>query len=44
VLGDWQIELKPAAGGPLLGPDGKLDGDKLDQISLLLQYQFDWPA
>src|SRR5262249_10262541 len=44
VLGDWKIALQPPAGSPLLGADGKLAGDKLAQISLLLQYQFDWPA
>jgi Tc toxin complex TcA C-terminal TcB-binding domain len=44
VLGDWHLRLKPPAGSPLLGADGKLDGDKLEQVSLLLQYQFAWPA
>jgi hypothetical protein len=43
VLGDWRIALRPAAGSPLLGADGKLDGDKLEQLALLFQYQFTWP-
>ena len=43
VVGDWHIAVKPAAGSPLLAGD-KLDGDKLEQVSLLFQYQFDWPA
>jgi hypothetical protein len=44
VLGDWHVALAPAVGSPLLAADGKLQGDNLDQVSLLLQYQFDWPA
>jgi hypothetical protein len=44
LLGDWHLRLQPAAGSPLLGADGKLDGDKLEQVSLLFQYQFAWPA
>lgn len=44
VLGDWHLAIKPPAGSPLLTPDGKFDDGKLDQVSLLLQYQFDWPA
>jgi hypothetical protein len=43
VLGDWHIAVRPPAGSPLLDADGKLDDGKIDQISLLLQYQFDWP-
>jgi hypothetical protein len=44
VLGDWTLSIKPAAGSPLLESDGSLAGDKLDQLSLLIQYEFDWPA
>jgi hypothetical protein len=43
LLGDWHLRLGAAAGSPLLGPDGKLDGGKLEQVSLLLQYEFAWP-
>lgn len=44
VLGPWHIAVRPPAGSPLLGPDGKLDAGKLDNVALLLQYQFAWPA
>jgi hypothetical protein len=44
LLGDWQIALAPTAASALRTAAGALDGDRLDQISLLVQYHFDWPA
>jgi Tc toxin complex TcA C-terminal TcB-binding domain len=43
LLGAWRLDLKPPAGSKLLGADGKLDGDALDQVVLIAQYQFSWP-
>ena len=43
-LGPWQLTVAPVAGSPLLGPDGKLDGRVLEQIVVVAQYTFAWPA
>jgi tetratricopeptide (TPR) repeat protein len=43
-LGPWQLTVAPESGSPLLGPDGKLSGQLLEQIVIVAQYKFDWPA
>jgi hypothetical protein len=43
-LGPWELTVAPPAASPLLGADGKLDGRLLEQIAIVSQYTFDWPA
>ena len=43
-VGPWQVTVAPVVGSPLLGADGKLDGRVLEQIAVVAQYTFAWPA
>jgi hypothetical protein len=40
VLGDWSIQIAPPDGSPLLNPDGSLNAGVLQNIALIVQYQF----
>jgi hypothetical protein len=44
LLGRWTLAVEPEPGSPLLDQAGRLDGDLIEQVSLVCQYQFDWPA
>ena len=44
LLGTWELSVEPKAGSPLLDTDGKLKGDLIEQVAIVSQYRFDWPA
>ncbi|MGD1993686.1 MAG: hypothetical protein PVI59_10875 [Anaerolineae bacterium] len=43
LLGDWSLEVQPPDGSSLLDDEGNLRGDLIEQIALVVQYEFDWP-
>jgi len=44
LLGDWTLELQLAEGSPLLDDEGKLRGNLIEQVAIIVQYAFDWPV
>jgi len=40
LLGEWTLQIEPAAGSPLRKADGSLDAALLRNIALIVQYQF----
>jgi hypothetical protein len=44
LLGTWELTVAPSAGSPLLDAAGRLRPDAIEQIAIVTQYAFDWPA
>lgn len=43
LLGTWSLGLAPPAGSPLADEDGTLARDRLFDVAVVVEYDYDWP-
>lgn len=43
LLGEWTLALDPSDASGLTAEDGAIDPDALEQVTLIVEYGFEWP-